>query len=111
MDIKITEQNGITVLTISGNMDAVTVSDFNSEWKKALDDGVTKLVIEMSGLSYISSAGLRGILMLAKSAKPLNVGIVYAGMQSMVADMFKLSGFLSILVTCPDLDSAIAKLS
>ena len=110
MDITTSTQADAIVIRIAGSMDATTVADFDAEWKKQLEAGAGKLVVEMSGLDYISSAGLRGILMLAKTAKMKRASLAFAGMQSMVADMFKLSGFYSILSTFPDVDTAVAQM-
>lgn len=88
-------------------MDATTVTQFDAEWKKVLEGGAKTLVIEMSGLEYISSAGLRGILMLAKMGNLKGASLAFVGMRAMVADMFKLSGFDSILKTYPDVDAAV----
>ena len=107
MDITTSTQADAVVIRIAGSMDATTVTDFDAEWKKHLDEGSKKIVVEMSALDYISSAGLRGILMLAKTAKMKRASLGFAGMQSMVADMFKLSGFLTILATFADVDAAL----
>ncbi len=108
MQITTTIQDEVTVMAVAGSMDATTVTEFDAQWKKLLDEGTTKLVVEMSEVNYISSAGLRGVLMLAKVAKTKNVVLAFAGMRDMVADMFKLSGFLTILSTYPDKDAALA---
>ena len=110
MDITSLPRDGVTVTQVAGSMDATSVADFDAEWKKQLDAGATKLVVEMSGLEYISSAGLRGILMLAKTSKARGAALAFAGMKAMVADMFKLSGFQSILKLYPDADAAVAEL-
>ena len=110
MDITTSTQADAVVIRIAGSMDATTVTDFDAEWKKHLDEGSKKVVVEMSALDYISSAGLRGILMLAKTAKMKRASLGFAGMQSMVADMIKLSGFYSILSTYPDVDTAVSQL-
>ena len=107
MDITTRTQADATIIAIAGSMDATTVADFDAHWKKELDAGATVLVVEMGSLDYISSAGLRGILMLAKTAKAKGCKLGFAGMQSMVADMFKLSGFLTILATFADVDAAL----
>ena len=110
MNVVTSEKNGVVVLHVEGSMDATTVTQFDAEWKKVLEDGSKKVAIEMSGLEYISSAGLRGILMLAKMGNIKGASLAFVGMQAMVADMFKLSGFDSILKTYPDLDSVIAQM-
>lgn len=110
MNVVTSEKGGVVVIKVDGSMDATTVTMFDAEWKKALDAGAKKVAIDMSGLEYISSAGLRGILMLAKMGNVKGAALAFTGMQSMVADMFKLSGFNSILKTYPDVDSAIAQM-
>lgn len=111
MQISTETQSGVMILRLAGSMDATTVTTFDEEWKAQLDAGSRKLVVDMSGLEYISSAGLRGILMLAKTTKVRGVALAFAGMRDMVAEMFKLSGFLTILTTYPDTESAVANLA
>lgn len=98
------------LLRVVGSMDAVSIERFDAEWKKILEDGSKKLVVDLSGVDYISSAGLRGILLLAKAAKAGQVRLAFAGLSGMTADMFKLSGFLTILAVYPDAESAAAAL-
>lgn len=102
--------SGAAILRVAGSMDAVTVPEFDAEWKKLLEDGATKLVVDLAGVDYISSAGLRGILLLAKTAKAQSVALAFSGLSGMVADMFRLSGFLTILSVHPDAETAAATL-
>lgn len=110
MQITTTNEAGASVIRVEGSMDAISVAEFDAEWKKVIEEGSTRVVVEMSGLEYISSAGLRGILMLAKTTKMKGVALAFAGMRDMVSDMFKLSGFLTILSVHPDVPSALAAL-
>ena len=110
MQITTTNEAGASVIRVEGSMDAISVAEFDAEWKKVIEEGSTRVVVEMSGLEYISSAGLRGILMLAKTTKMKRVSLAFAGMRDMVFDMFKLSGFLTILSVHPDVPSALAAL-
>ena len=110
MQITTTNEAGASVIRVEGSMDAISVAEFDAEWKKVIEEGSTRVVVEMSGLEYISSAGLRGILMLAKTTKMKGVSLSFAGMRDMVSDMFKLSGFLTILSVHPDVPSALSAL-
>ena len=110
MQITTTNEAGASVIRVEGSMDAISVAEFDAEWKKVIEEGSTRVVVEMGGLEYISSAGLRGILMLAKTTKMKGVALAFAGMRGMVSDMFKLSGFLTILSVHPDVPSALAAL-
>lgn len=111
MQIVTSQVSDVTVITLAGSLDAASVADFDAEWKDALDGGATKLVVDLGGIEYISSAGLRGILMLSKTARAGNVRVIFSDLRSMVADMFKLSGFMNILRTEPDTASAVRELS
>ena len=110
MDIYLTQQDAITVLNVDGRLDASSVPAFDAEWKKLLDESTKKLIVNFEKLEYISSAGLRGVLMLAKAAKVKKTDLVFAGMQSMVADMFRISGFAAILQTTANVSEAAEKL-
>ena len=108
MEIISEKIDGIGVLRLSGRMDATNAEEFADAGKKLVAEGVARIIADFTDLEYISSAGLRSILLLAKVAHVKKVTIAFSGMQAMVADIFKLSGFLSILVTYPDFDAALA---
>lgn len=108
MQISTTLKDGISVTSISGRMDATTVAEFNDECQKLLKSGSGRIIIDLGGLEYISSAGLRGILTMGKACKAAGTALAFCSMQAMVADMFKLSGFTSILKVYSSLDEALA---
>lgn len=108
MQIDTFVQDGVTVSKISGRMDATTVAQFNKECQNLLSAGAGRIIIDLEGLEYISSAGLRGILTMGKACKSAGTALAFCSMQAMVADMFKLSGFTSILKVYPGLDEALA---
>ena len=108
MQIDIAVQDGITILKVTGRMDAATVNGFTDECQTQIKNGSGRFIVDLAGLEYISSAGLRGILTLGKSCKAAKAALAFCSVQSMVADMFKLSGFMSILTVYPTLDEALA---
>ena len=107
MDITTTIQDGISVTKVSGRMDATTVSLFSDECQKLLNSGTGRFIIDLGGLEYISSAGLRGILTMGKACKSNGFALAFCSIQSMVADIFKLSGFNAILNVYPTLNDAL----
>lgn len=102
MQITTTRDADLALIRVEGSMDAISVADFDAEWKKVLEEGAGRIIVEMSGLEYISSAGLRGILMLAKTTKMKQVRLAFAGMRDhglrhvqalgLRHDSFRLSG-------------------
>ena len=62
MEITVSQEQGrvlITVLRIKGEINTNTAGEFQAEARKAYDDGAREMLIDLSGVSYITSAGLR----------------------------------------------------
>lgn len=107
MNITVTEQDTMCIVALNGRMDATSVSLFEERCKEQLEKGFSKVLVDMTELEYISSAGLRGILMMEKMSKVKKSVLVFFGLQSMVYDVFKISSFLSILKICNTKEEAL----
>ncbi len=90
------KKNGsILLANVEGRVDTVTAPQFESEIKSDLN-GVTELVLDFSQLTYISSAGLRVLLLLQKVMnKQGSMKIV--GANETVKEIFDVTGFCDIL--------------
>ena len=86
---------GITILRPIGRVDSTNAPDMEKLLRGALDAGVTKVIFDLAQLDYISSAGLRVILMAAKKLRGSG-SVVLTGMQEGVRDVFAMSGFLAL---------------
>ena len=96
------------VMILTGRLDVGTAPLFDDALQARLDGGATQIVIDMTGVDYISSAGLRSILIGAKKARALSGDIRFCGMQSMVAEVFSISGFESMFSIFATVDEAVA---
>lgn len=97
------------VLKVKGRMDAVTAPEFEKECTGYIDEGERSFVVDLGGLDYISSAGLRSILSTAKKLKANQGKIVFCGLQGMVQEVFKVSGFSSMFPVAATVDEAVAQ--
>ena len=79
--------------------------------RELLDSGAKKVVVDLGGVEYISSAGLRVILTMVKASKAAAATLAFCSMQSMVAEVFKISGFSSMLPIYATRDEAVSALS
>ena len=66
MDIQIKKETAATVVTITGRLDAVTAPEYESKIKAVIAGGAVLLAVDFEKLNYISSAGLRALLVTAK---------------------------------------------
>jgi len=95
-----------TLFTVTGRLDVMTTADFEKKCQQIIDDGEKKLVIDLTGLEYISSAGLRGILSSAKKSKATGGTIQFCGLTGMVEEVFLVSGLGSIFIVTATSDEA-----
>ena len=107
MEITVSQRDDFTVLGVEGRMDAVTAPQFEAAFKENLAGGANKFVVDLSMLEYISSAGLRSMLVMAKSLKASSGVSVLCGLKDVVQEVFKISGFNSIFTICETVDEAV----
>ena len=92
MDIQ-KKLDGTTLsVSVTGHIDTVTAPQLEAEL--ALD-AVEELVIDISGVTYVSSAGLRVFLSAYKSMAKKR-GMTIVGAQPAVLEVFRITGFASI---------------
>lgn len=108
MEISAREVNGVTVFNMSGRLDANTVEDVEGKITAAIDDGATKLILNMEGMDYISSVGLRVLVMAAKRISQTQGGLALCTIQDQVKEIFDLAGFSAFLKMFDDEESAVA---
>jgi len=109
MEFTGTKSGDALVLTVSGRMDALTAQEFEAECARWLEAGEKRLVVDLAGLDYISSAGLRSILAAAKKLKAQGGGMAFCALAGIVAEVFAVSGFNKLLPVFPTRDEALAQ--
>ncbi len=107
MEVNIRKEEKVLVVSVIGRMDAVSAPDFDTQVEEQIDRGETSLVLDLSGLDYISSAGLRSMLTLAKKLKRKEGDLVLCGLQDVVKEVFEVSGFSTIFEICGSLEEAM----
>jgi len=100
----------ITIIEVTGRMDAVTAPAFDKFFRERMTSDRLDFVIALNRLEYISSAGLRSILMAAKQVKARNGRLLLAGLSDAVAEVFNLSGFNTIVRICENEEAALQQL-
>ncbi|MGE4292010.1 MAG: STAS domain-containing protein [Desulfovibrio sp.] len=96
MEFKSEKLGDYVVLSVAGRMDALTAGEFEKQCCQCLDAGNAKIVADMSGVDYISSAGLRSILSAAKKLRGSQGEIRFCALSGMVNDVFTVSGFAAM---------------
>lgn len=110
--LKITESNvdDAVVIELQGRLDTATSADFDFA-VEAHADKPSRVLIDLSGIAYVSSAGLRVFLMLAKKLQKVQGKLVLCGMSAGVREVFDIAGFSRILAIQPDRAAGLAALA
>lgn len=95
MTIKKTKQDDVLTLAIEGRLDTTTAPDLELELNKSLDD-IQTLVLDLDGLKYISSAGLR-VVLSAQKRMDKQGKMVLKNVNEVVMEVFEVTGFSDIL--------------
>lgn len=103
------EQAGdVVIIKLSGRLDSSTAPPAEESFARVLASGPLHLAIDMSGLEYISSAGLRVLLVVAKKLQQAKGKVVLFGLVQNVREVFQISGFDRIFAIQPDMAAAVA---
>ena len=95
------------ILTVTGRID-MTTSDAFCERLLAMLAGGFPLVIDFSGVNYISSAALRALMLGSKQARDAGTRLAIAALQPVVLEIFQISRFDKLLPCYPTVDAALA---
>lgn len=97
MTIAIESTDKAHIISLQGQVNSSNAATVETEVLDVVAKGAKNMLLNMTELSYISSAGLRVVLVLAKRLKQAGGKLVIYGMQSHVREVFDISGFLAIL--------------
>lgn len=109
MSIETDHRDDILILRPLGRLDSSNSPELEHLLSAHLDAGCQRLVLDFSRLSYISSAGLRVVLLAGKKLHVRQGKIVLTSLQDMVRDVFDMSGFLTLFAVTDSLDEGLAK--
>lgn len=96
------------IIALQGQLNSGNAAEAESELIAVLDQGISRLILDCRSLDYISSAGLRVVLIVAKRSRASSTQLVLFGMQAAVKEVFAISGFLGILQTVDTREEALA---
>ena len=104
------QENGdVSVLSLNGYLDAHTAPDFEDALKKLIDEGRFKIVVSLSSLQYISSAGLGVFMGFIEEVRQNDGDIKLAETPPKVFKVFDLLGFPSLYEFFDTADEAAQK--
>jgi anti-anti-sigma factor len=113
VDMKITEEPHGRVLLVaaSGRLDGNTSQEFTARLEPLISRAEPRLVLDMSGIEFVSSAGLRAVLALFRKIKAAKGAFALCAVQPPVLEVLDISGFMNLIQIHPGRDGALAALA
>ena len=111
MDVTERRVGKVIVVAPAGRIDMTSADNFRERLIPLITSaaaGGESVVLDFSGVDYISSAGLRVLMLAAKQAKSAGNKVAVAAMQPLVAEIFQISRFDKVLPCHAGVDEALA---
>jgi anti-anti-sigma factor len=96
MNVKVEASTDYTLVFVEGRVDTTNAVEFEKSMIEVIDSGCTKIILDCSGLNYISSSGLRIFLVVQKKMAAIKGHFFLCSMQPSIKEIFDISGFSSI---------------
>ncbi|MDE0114958.1 MAG: STAS domain-containing protein [Albidovulum sp.] len=111
MEINAEHVNGLLLAKPKDRIDGTNSRVFEESLVEAIGDSGCSVILDFEELHYISSAGLRAILLTAKKVKNTQGQLVLCSLTEPIKEVFELSGFDKIIPIYANRDEALAALS
>ena len=107
--IQTSQQEGLSIITLEGFVDAHTAPQFESAVQTEIESGRTRIVVDCARLNYISSAGLGVFMSFIEEVRELGGDIKICGLVPKVRHTFDILGFQDIFEMLDDLPSTVQR--
>lgn len=97
----------MTILEPEGRIDSSSVEVMDEAFRQAFSTKPTALLVDMGNVEYISSGGLRSLLLALKEMKKRDGSMALCNLSPSVSKVFKLSGFNTIFDIIPGRQEAL----
>lgn len=99
----------VWVIAPAGRIDSVTSPSLDEAMSGAISAGERRIVVDFGGVEYISSAGLRVLLVAARRLRDPAGRLVLCRLNDPVRQVFDLAGFLPLFAIEPSREGALAR--
>ena len=107
MNISESKQGNVTILKAQGKLDSTSSPELDTRLASLVESGTRQIALDLAGLDYISSAGLRVFLSSAKRMKQAHGKLALANLSVQVQQIFDIAGFESILPVFKTVNEAV----
>ena len=107
VNVSVESMKRVDLVTVSGRIDSSNAAEFEKSLKELTETGRHKLVLNLAGVSYMSSAGLRTLVSALKECKKKSGDVRLASPSERVAEVLSLAGLDSLFQVYEDDTAAV----
>ncbi len=107
MKVQVTKSADYSVAILEGRVDTTNAGELERAMSEIIEGGSNKIILDCSGLNYISSSGLSVFLLIQKKMTPLKGQFRLCSLQPGIREIFDISGFSSTFSLFSDKESAM----
>lgn len=108
MDIEEKNVDQIKIISIKDRLDAYNSNKVERYLNNLIESGVKQIIVDMEGVEYISSSGLRVMLSALKNLKKKDGILKLACLQPYVLEVFEIAGFTQIFEIYNTVEEAVS---
>ena len=110
MHVEPTQLEKAVLLKVTGRMDAESAPEFERACEAWISKGVTRLIVDLDGLQYVSSMGLRSFLSIAQRLQSMSGSLILCGLKGMPRQVFEMTRLIGLFPVYDTSQQAIATL-
>jgi stage II sporulation protein AA (anti-sigma F factor antagonist) len=110
LDVTTERVGTVDVVRLSGRLDSITADVFDARVQPLAAGAAPQLVLDLTRINYVSSAGLRSLLTLLKQVRAQAGALALAGVHPRVLDILEIAGFTSMFTIAATPEDALARL-
>lgn len=110
MEIKVENNDNYALVSLDGKLDSVSSGETENKLKEIMSGEQKTILINMENMKYISSAGLRVLLIMAKKAKAAQSRLILSSLIPEVKDVFNISGLANLFEIHDSVEEAVKTL-
>jgi anti-sigma B factor antagonist len=109
MDVKISSTDKIVTISVEGSIDSNTAGDLQAQIMEKVVES-QNVLLDFSKVDFVSSAGLRVLLMIYRQIKSKNGKVVLVGVSEEIHDVMSMTGFVNFFEITDTIENALKTL-
>lgn len=106
MNVNIKTDGNIVIISIEGSIDSKTAGDLQSQIMEKVSE-TNNVLLDLTKVDYVSSAGLRVLLMIYRQIKSKNGKVILVGVSEEIRDVMSMTGFINFFEIADNIDNGL----